>query len=302
MTMRIATFSQTNQMVASALRTESTMASMQIQEASGIKSSYLAGYGADTQHIVNLQVSVTRAQSYIDAGTLGESKTEVLYSSVGQISDVLSQLRSQLSAATAGSSNATSSAISTAQQLLQQMGSILNTQYDGQYIFAGAKNTTPAVDLSTFSSGAGDLSTSNTSYYQGDNQISSVRVSDSQTVNYGVTANDPAIEQVMRVLKYVANSSSLSSSDITSALSVVDTATDAVAAVQAKVSSSASQITTAMNAQSEFQSYAKSLNTDLSSVDVAAITAQLSTYQAQLTASYTAMGKVQSMLLANYLK
>lgn len=302
MDMRVATFSQTNQMVSSAMRTESTMANMQIQEASGIKSSYLAGYGADTQHIVNLQVSVTRAQSYIDAATLANSKTEVMYSAVGQVSDVVTSLRTALSAATAGSNNAVSSAISTAQQLLQQMSGILNTQYDGQYVFSGADTTTAAANLSTFSTGAGNLTTADTSYYQGDSEIAGVKVSDSQTVKYGVTADNPAFEQVLRVLKYVANSSTLTSSDITNALSVVDTATDAVASVQAKISSAAAQITTAQSAQSEYQSFAENLNINLSSVDVAAITAQLSTYQAQLTASYTAMAKVQSMNLANYIK
>jgi flagellar hook-associated protein 3 FlgL len=77
---------------------------------------------------------------------------------------------------------------------------------------------------------------------------------------------------------------------------------DDVATVQARVSTAAAQINTAQTAQNEFMSYAKSLNTNLSSVDIGAITAQLSTFQAQLTASYTAMGKIQSLNLANYLR
>jgi flagellar hook-associated protein 3 FlgL len=302
MTMRVATFAVTDQMVASALRTEATMANMQVQEASGLKSGYLADYGADTQHIVNLQVSVTRAQSYIDAATLADSKTEVMYSAIGQVSDVVTSLRTALSAATTGSSTETASAISTAQQLLQQMGGILNTQYDGQYVFSGAKTSTAAVDLSSFASGAGSLTGTDTSYYQGDDELASVRVSGTQSVSYGVTADNPAFEEVMRVLKFVANSSSLSTSDINDALKVVDSAVDDVATVQAKLSSASAQITTAQSAQSEFMSYAQSLGTDLSSVDVAAVTAQLSTYQAQLTASYTAISKVQSLNLASYLR
>jgi flagellar hook-associated protein 3 FlgL len=121
-------------------------------------------------------------------------------------------------------------------------------------------------------------------------------------VTYGVTAADPAFEEVMRVLKFVANSSSLSSDDIANSLKVVDSAVDDVATVQARVSTAAAQINTAQTAQNEFMSYAKSLNTNLSSVDIGAITAQLSTFQAQLTASYTAMGKIQSLNLANYLR
>jgi flagellar hook-associated protein 3 FlgL len=302
MTMRVATFAVTDQMIAGALRTQATMANMQVQEASGLKSEYLADYGVDTQHIINLQVSVTRAQSYMDAATLAESKTNVMYDAVGQVSDIVSKLRTALSAASTGSGTENASAITTAQQLLQQMGGILNTQYDGQYVFAGAKTSTAAVDLSSFASGAGSLTGTDTSYYQGDDELASVRVSGSQTVTYGVTADNPAIEEVMRVLKFVANSSSLSADDITNSLKIIDSAVDDVATVQAKVSSASAQIDTAKTTQSEFMSFAQGLDSDLSSVDVAAVTAQLSAYQAQLTASYAAISKVQSLNLASYLR
>ena len=37
--------------------------------------------------------------------------------------------------------------------MLLQMGSLLNTQYDGQYVFGGARTSTAPVDLSSFASG-----------------------------------------------------------------------------------------------------------------------------------------------------
>jgi flagellar hook-associated protein 3 FlgL len=302
MSMRIATFSNADQMIAGALRTQATMANLQTQEASGLKSEYLAGFGADTQHVVNLQVSVTRAQSYIDAATLADSKTQVVYSAIGQVSDVVSQLRKALSAASSGGSTANAAAISSAQQLLQQMAGILNTQYDGQYVLGGARTSTAAADVSTFASGTGSLTVTDTSYYRGDGELASVRVSDGQSVTYGVTADNPAFEKVMRVLKFVANSSTLSGTDITAALKLADQTVDDVATVQAKLSDAASRIESAKSQQTDFKSYAESLNTDLTSVDVAAVTAQLSTYQAQLTASYTAISKIQSLNLASYLR
>lgn len=101
------------------------MADEQTQESSGVKSDYFAGYGSDTQHVVNLQVSVTRAQSYIDAATLADNKTQVMYSAIGQVTDLITSLRSQLSAATTGSSTATASVIASAQQMLTEMGSLM---------------------------------------------------------------------------------------------------------------------------------------------------------------------------------
>jgi flagellar hook-associated protein 3 FlgL len=302
MAMRVATFAQSNMMIADALRVQSIMAEKQIQQASGQISGDFGGYGSTAQHVINLQVSVTRAQSYIDAATLADSKVQVMYSAVGAMTDIITQLRAQLSAATTGSSTETASVISSAQQMLEQMSSLLNTQYDGQYVFGGGKTGTAPVDLSSFSSGTGSTTASDTSYYVGDDEIASVRVSADQSVSYGVTADNSAFEEVMRVLKFVASSSSLSSSDITAALDLAATALEDTAAVQAKLSGAASQIETASARQSEYKSFAETLSSDLTSVDVAALTVQLSTYEAQLTASYSALAKILSMNLASYLK
>jgi len=302
MVMRVATFALSDQMIASALRMQAVMANEQVQESSGQKAQDFAGYGADADRVINLQVSVTRSQSYIDAANVADSKVQVMYSAVGTMTNIITQLRTQLSAATTGSSTATTSVINSAQQALSQMGGLLNTQYDGQYVFSGARTDTAPVDLTGFATGTGSLTTSDTSYYQGDSEIASVRVADNQTVSYGVTADNSAFEQVMRVLKFVGNSTSLSSSDISQALDLAGSALDAVSTVQAKLSTAASQIETAGASQSDYQNFAQTLGGDLTNVDVAAVTAQLSTYQTQLTASYSAIAKIQSLSLANYLK
>ncbi|MGY3488797.1 flagellar hook-associated protein 3 FlgL [Bradyrhizobium sp. USDA 4011] len=302
MMMRVATFAQSEQMISSALRVQSAMANEQVQESSGLQSEDFGGYGSGAGRVINLQVSVTRAQSYIDASNLADNKVQAMYSAVGSVTDIITQLRTQLSAATTGSSTATASVINYAQQAISQMQGLLNTQYDGEYVFSGARTDTAPVDLSGYDSGTGSLTTSDTSYYKGDSEIASVRVSDSQSVPYGVTADNPAFEQVMRLLKYVGNSTTLSSSDISQALDLASNALDATSTVQAKLSTSASQIETSSTNQSDYQNFAKTLSTNLTSVDVAAVTAQLSTYQAQLTASYSAIAKIQSMNLASYLR
>jgi flagellar hook-associated protein 3 FlgL len=299
---RVATFALSDQMVTGALRTEATMANLQAQEASGLKSQFLADYGADTQQIVNLQVSVTRSQSFVDASTLADNKVQVMYSAVGTMTDLITTLRTQLSAATTGSSTATASAISSAQQMLQQMASLMNSQYNGEFVFGGARTSTAPADLTTFATGPGSLTTPDTSYYQGDGEIASVRVAADQTVSYGVTADNPAFEEIMRVLKFVANSTTLTSADVTSALDLASNALDATATVQAKLSNSAAQMESAKSLQTEYQNFAQSLGGDLTGVDVAAVTAQLATYQSQLTASFSAISKIQGMSLATFLR
>lgn len=303
MQMRVSTFGISEQMINAALRTQSTMANQQIQEASGLVSSDFGGLGSSTQQVLNLQVSVTRAQSYIDAATQTNSKVQVMYSAVNSIADLVTQFRTLLTSASDVASTDAASITSSAQGMLEQMTSLLNTQYNGSYVFAGSDITSAPVDISgTTYAAATSPSSADTSYYQGNSDLASVRVSDSQTVSYGVTADNTAFEQVMRAMNLVANNSPLSTDTLNEALDLAVDSVDKLGVVQTRISNASASIEKASSYQTEYQSYAQTLGTDLTSVDVAAVTAQLSTYQAQLTASYAAIAKVQSLNLATYLR
>jgi len=136
------------------------------------------------------------------------------------VSNLLNGFRCTLTAADSGSTDATAIQ-QNAQQMLQEMGSLLNTQYAGSYLFGGGQTTNPPVDVSNASYPAMTLpSTASTSYYKGDDEIMSVRVSDTDTVSYGVTADNPAFEQALRALNLVANNSPLSSDALNEAMSL----------------------------------------------------------------------------------
>jgi flagellar hook-associated protein 3 FlgL len=302
MAMRVATFGISEQMIAAALRTQSVMAEQQLAEASGQVSSDFAGYGSSTQQILNLQVSVSRSQSYIDAATQASSKIEVMYSTVNSVADLLTELRTLLTGATNTASTDATSVTQSAQNMLEEMAALLNTQYSGSYLFGGARSNEAPVDIASGTYvAATSPSAADTSYYQGDQETASVRVSDSKTVSYGVTADNTAFEQALRAMNLVANNSPLSTDTLNEALELATSAVDAVGVVQSGISNAASSIERASTFQTEYQSFAETLGSSLTSVDVAAVTAQLATYEAQLTASYAAIAKVQGLNLASYL-
>jgi flagellar hook-associated protein 3 FlgL len=299
---RVSTFGISDQMIAAALRTQSTMANQQIQEASGLVSSDFGGLGSSTQQVLNLQVSVTRSQSYIDAATQTGGKIQVMSSAVNSVADLITQFRTLLTSASNTASTDSASVTQSAQSMLEQMASLLNTQYNAGYVFGGSDTKSAPVDISASTyPAATSPSSASTSYYQGNGELAAVRVSDSQTVSYGVTADNSAFEQAMRAMNLVANNSPLSTDTLNEALDLAVSAIDTIGVTQTRLSNAAASIEKASSYQSEYQSYAKTLGSDLTSVDVAAVTAKLSTYQAQLTASYSAIAKVQSLNLASYL-
>jgi flagellar hook-associated protein 3 FlgL len=298
---RIATSALNDQMLAGTLRTQARMAQLQTQEGSGAKSSDFGGLGASARRLLDLQVSVTRSQSYVDAATTADSRAQVMYSACGSVTDLLTQMRSLLTGASDSATTDSSSVTVSAQEMLQELSSLLNTQYDGRYVFGGANTTTAPVDISALPA-ATSSTTADTSYYRGDHEIASVRVSDEQTISYGTTADNASFEQAIRAFNMVASASPLDTTTLNTALDLVTDALEGVTTLQTGISLASSAMERAISYQTDYKDYATSLASDVNGVDVAALTVQLSTYQAQLEASYSAIAKIQSLNLVDYLK
>lgn len=89
MTMRVATFSMNERMLTASLQTQARMVEMQIQEASGSVSSDYGGLGTDTRKLINLEVALTRSQSYEKAAGEALERAEVMYDALTSVNDLL---------------------------------------------------------------------------------------------------------------------------------------------------------------------------------------------------------------------
>lgn len=303
MVARVATFALNDSMISAALRTQAKISERQIQTASGKVSADYGGLGATSKKVIDLQVSISQSKDYEDAASSADNRVQAMYSATGSIVDLLSSYKSELTSAISASGNDTSSLSSAAAGFMSEMASLLNTQYGGRYLFAGSRTETAPVDLSAYSNTT-SATDADTSYYTGDDQLASVKVSDSQYITYGATASNPAFEKAMRAFSMIANatSSPIDSSTLSDALDLATTALDGVTGVQTKLSLSATQLERAVSNQQTYQSDASTLSDSLTNVDVAAVTAEISTYQAQLEASYSAISKIQSLRLSDYLR
>ena len=300
---RVATFALNNAMIASALQNQSKVSERQIQTASGLVSSDFGGLGATSKKVIDLQVAISQSKNYEDAATSASNRIEVMYSSVGSMVDLLSSFKSELTSALSVNGSDSSALKDSAEELMNEMASLLNTQYGGRYLFGGEATTTAPVDLSSYSN-TPSSSVADTSYYKGGSDIASVRVSNSQSVSYGVTADNAAFEEAMRAFSMIANASSspVDTDTISDAVDLATEALDAVTSVQSKLSLASKQIDRAVANQQDFQDYAGTLVSSLTEVDVAAVTAELSAYQSQLEASYSALAKIASLRLSDYLR
>ncbi|MDR3476232.1 MAG: flagellin [Devosia sp.] len=303
MSMRVATFANNDQMLSASLRAQAEMSKLQLQEASGQVSTSYAGYGNATRKLVNLDVSLQQSKTYSTAATEASSRTTVMYDTMSSVTDLLTSFRSQLTAVTSADGTTDTSIAelkAAASSALDDLKSALNTQYEGRYVFSGSDTTTAPVDLTSY---APTLDAADTSYYQGNSDVAAVRVSSDRTVSYGVTVDSSAFEQAFRVLSSIANSDGTPDADtLSTASDLITSALDGTIAIQSKLSLTASSLDSASNEQQDYQDFLTTQISDVRDVDVTAISVKLTSYETQLQASYSALAKVQSLSLMDYLK
>ncbi len=298
MSMRVATFALSSSLMNHALTTQAKLAEKQTQEASGLVSSDYGGLGTDAGKLVDLEVSLSRAQAYADAATQATKRVEVMYSATGSIVDALIDARTTLSSASVDTEDLVA-VQETAASLLEEVVSLLNTQYEGRYLFAGTDTLEAPVDLSGYT--AVDADTADTGYYGGDSTIISVKVDADRTVSYGVTADNEAFEKTIRVLSLIADSDTLTDGDLETLSNLLVEAQDEVIAVQSGLSLAAASLENAAAEQEDFVSIAETSIDDLRSADLAEVAVAVAQYETQLEASYAAVGKLSSVSLLDYL-
>ncbi|PIO96123.1 putative flagellar hook-associated protein 3 FlgL [uncultured Pleomorphomonas sp.] len=295
MAMRVATFASSQSLLQAAMRIQVKQAEATLQQASGQVSGDYGGLGAKAGSVVSLQASMTRSKAYEAAANTASNRVETMYNAVGSIIDDLTSFKATLASSTISSDTLQT----TAQSMLESVVALMNTQLDGRYLFAGSAVDTAPVDIDSIE-GSTATSQDELDYYQGDDQVTSVRVSSSHVVSYGVTADNASFRQALWALSTIANGSTDSAS-VTEAIDLLTSAIDGLATVQTKLSLNASALESAVSSQEDYQTTTEDLIANLSEVDITTVAANMSNYQAQLQAAYAAIGKIANLSLASYL-
>ncbi|SHM38121.1 flagellin [Roseibium suaedae] len=297
MSMRVATFGQTSTVLQNAMKTQARLAEKQIQESTGLISTDYGGLGSSAGAVASLEVSAARTEASISTAEQALSRIEMIYDALGSMSDLMTDLRAQLSAA---SVNTDDTLQATAEAMLEELTSLLNTQYEGRYLFAGGETETKPVDLSGLTTTG--LTTEDTNYYQGDDYVQSVRLSSDRSLDYGITADNTAFETAIRTLSYLASATDLTSEDLAAASELLVDAQDQILALQSVAGIKASTLETYISDQEDYLATVTDLATTLASVDIAVVAVEAANYKTQLEASYSALGTMTSLSVLDYLR
>jgi flagellar hook-associated protein 3 FlgL len=303
----VTTIEQQNRMLQYLQQMQSQGATLEEQIATGQKSQTYAGIAPQAAQVISLQATQSLQQGYMNTIDTVDTRLQTMSLAMQNIATIATSFENTLANSAFTPSGA--SVQQTAQQLLVELGSYMNTQDGSRYVFSGNQTSTPSFNPAGLPN-PGDLSTNVAAdYYGGDSGIAQATVDHNVNLQYGVTGDNPAFEQIVRVLNFFANSATpLSQSnpaDVANVQQAQQMLANAGQAVQQLVATAGEQQADLKQLKTAHQNAITLANTSLNNirqVDSATAITELNTLQTQLQASYQTINVLQSLSLANYLK
>ena len=140
------TYSSLDTLLASTTSLKNQVGVLQQQTSTGKIAQDYAGLATASAQVLNLQAAATQSTAYAQTITTAQGKASAIQDVLTQIQSVVSSVSAGALGLTGTASTAAVSSVSVqAKQALIQVASLLNTQYDGQYLFSGADSSNPPV-------------------------------------------------------------------------------------------------------------------------------------------------------------
>ncbi len=299
---RVADFAFQQFTTASIASIQQRMAKTNLQITTGKNGQLFKDIAADTNRLLSLETQHARTSQYLKNVELVSGRLDVMEANVSQLMDIASKFQTQLSQAISINNGGQTNIDAEAQVLLDQVASLLNVERNGRYLFAGARTDTAPVDLTDPDFTVPTVpSTADTDYYQGDSTTLSVQADVSHSIDYGVTADDPAIEKLIRSLHLVATGSPSDTARLEEALSVVEQAVNDIPAVTTRIGSAQRAIDSAIKAHDDALLYTEEAIGAIEDVDLTKAVTLVSQDQSTLEASFAALAQISSVSLLDFL-
>lgn len=280
------------------------------QLSSGLKSQTFSGIAPQASQLVDLTTAQSQQQSDINSINTVNTTLQTMSLATSTMASMVEQFVGELPTNAYNTTGATIQ--SQAQALLSEFGNYLNTEGGDGYVFGGSDTTTPPFDASGLPN-PGTLTTPVSGappagYYQGNDDIAQAQIDNNLTVQYGITGDNPAFEQVVRVLNFLANSPPLNQqnptdvANVNTAQQMLSSAVTELQQLNSTIGMQQAQLNTVQQAHQNSLTLIKTNIGNIENVDPATVITQLDALQTQMEASYQTVNILQNLSLANYLK
>lgn len=267
------------------------------QIASGKKYDNYIDLNGKVEQVSNYETQLKRIDSYIDNNSLITTRLNVMNNSLTQLQDIATSFKAEISSSSAlnTEANLAENGRAAIEKILDQ----LNVKLTGRYLFSGSKTdiapvTNPPVnDI---------IGVADTDYYNGNSDKLNARVTDNLTLEYGITGDDPAFQNLLAAVNTAISAGETNNQNqLQQAGTLLDQAITNLAQTRAKINSDMIIVADA-NTQHERTKlvFQDSLSQEVST-DIAEATIQLSANETILQATFSSFSRLSALRLVDFL-
>ncbi len=304
---RVSSYAQNQLLQTNMASTQAKVSDRTVQIASGKVTQEYTNISAQALELVSLQRDNVRTTQFERNIQTTKTRLEIMDSNMATMSSRITNLLSDVLNGLNSSNIQEIPLEQFAVSFRQEITALMNAQHEGRYLFSGSLTDTPPVDVTdpayTPQAGLPGTFTADFDYYDGDNVKLSNRIDQDATLTYGITADDPTFEKILRSLAYVEYAGTNNDTTVLQeAYDLLQTSLDGVAAFRSQIGAQLTVIEGVNKNHADFKTYVQNTISSIEDVDVAEATSKLAFDQVQLQASYISLTRINETTLLNYLR
>ncbi|MBN9543744.1 MAG: hypothetical protein J0G32_08155 [Alphaproteobacteria bacterium] len=252
--------------------------------------------------VINLESKINDLDSYITNNNIVTGRLRATDIAMSSIIDNLMDYRAVMVKRRSAVGNQDEMKITVREVGKSLLGIIrdnLNTRYEGQFLFSGARIDQEAVgDIVNNTNYLHNEVTAN--YYLGDAVTRTVRASDSLVVSYGIKADDLGFQKAIAAIHIVMAAET--EEQVEEAFDMMSEAISAVINIRNNVGNAMTQVTQTMDIQETVQTYFTTTLSDLTATKIEEASIKLSNDMAVLMGAFQSFSMVSKLNLTDYLR
>lgn len=278
----------------------SQLADLNKQISSGRIADNFADLNGSVERISGLETRTRKAESYISSNDLIETRLNLMNQSIEQLQQVAQDFASSLTLRRNPAAERGFDFTQNAEATLTVIVSQLNINVEGRYLFSGSKTDTAPV--ATPVPNLVETGVADSGYYNGDTVQLTARISDSFEIQYGVTADDSAFQNLIAAVKTgIAGDSADDDSILGEAVGLINAAIEDLAVTRAKVNSNILAVQDATDQHESLNLFWKEGLSDEIDTDIAAASIRVATNETILQATFQTFARLSELSLTRFL-
>lgn len=299
MVSRVATSILQQQSLTNINTVQADLAKLNKQISSGDKADSWDELNGVVERVSSYNTQISSIDNFVSNNTSIDTRLNLMDQSISSLQDLATKYSSLITSRRSASGTSINFT-QQANELLQSIAQTLNVSSQGRYIFSGSKTDTAPITQPIPDNTTAGVPDAN--YYNGNSDILTAQISSDQQISYGVTANNPAFQQLIGAIKAgIAGDTAGDDNMLAKSVDLINQAVQSLASVRSSVDANSATIEATNQQQTTIKTYWQQSLQDDAGTDIATASIQLASDQTVLQATFQAFASLSKLKLSDYL-